>query len=87
MIWTRNWQANKSCLKDGNKDSESAVKAGFLISKIITKHLKLFTDMECFLMPDDIMFLDKEHLLSKFNLNRITISCRVEDISVDIENS
>jgi len=71
------------------KDVECVVKASFLISEIIAKKLKPFSDgdfvKECIDVAVDCICPEKKKLFSNMSLSRFTIVRRIEDIAKNIE--
>ena len=72
-----------------NSESEKAVRASFVISKLIAKKYKPFTDgefiKECVLTTVQIMCPEKQKLFENISLSRMTISRRIENLSTDLK--
>lgn len=87
----RTLTSQQNLFKKTSNDSELAVKASYVVSKILTKKLKSFKDgevvKECLSSVADILFPDKKTLVAKISLNRMTVSRRVEDMAIDIEEN
>ena len=71
--------------------SSDTVRASYIISKILAKHMKPFSDgeivKECLEAVSGIYFPDKKQILPEICLSRRTITRRVEEMAEDIENS
>lgn len=72
-----------------NKDVECVVKASFLISEIIAKKLKPFSDgafvKECIDAAVDCICPEKKQCFANISLSRFTIVRRIDDIAKNIE--
>lgn len=72
-------------------DSEIAVKASFVVSKILVKKMKPYKDgelvKECLEEVANIAFPEKKSIISKISLNRMTVSRRAEEMASDIEKT
>lgn len=74
-----------------NDESQIAVKASFIVSKILVKRMKPFQDgelvKECLEEVANVAFPEKKSIISKISLNRMTVSRRAEEMAVDIEQT
>jgi hypothetical protein len=67
------------------------VKASFIVSQILAKKMRPFSDgeviKECLTAVTEIAFPDKKKIISNISLSRFTISRRIKDMSENIEET
>ncbi|XP_066963213.1 general transcription factor II-I repeat domain-containing protein 2A-like [Macrobrachium rosenbergii] len=73
------------------KEYDASLKTSFLISQILAKRLKPYSDgevvKECLCVASDNMFPDKKKLVENISLSRYTVARRKDSLSGNIEST
>ena len=86
-----NLKKQQHSINKGTAESENNTKVSYLISSMIAKRMKPFTDgefvKECITVAIDSICPEKRHLIDNISLSARTVTRRVEDMSSDIEEN
>ena len=85
----RSLQTQQSIFTKGKREVEGVVEASYIVSHIMAKHFKCFSDgeivKECMSSVAEILFPDKKEIISNISLSRYTVPRRLDHMANNIE--
>ena len=85
---TKSLKAQQNIFTKHKEISETSVKVSYVISEMIAKHSKPFTEgfvKECLIMSVELLCSEKKHLFNRTSLSASTITRRIEELSENLK--